>query len=511
MPRGFLVKRHTKHHHPVSYRVALLSDDDRSEDRSDSGSDHGDSRGKVAWSPELSRPTKVEWDTQEDGRRHVEWSPELARPSKAMWMPDLCRPDKPVWSPELSHSVSTPIRVPMYRSSESVAVSDRDSPFSAESRSPMSTASSSPLPLSIHPYFTAGSPLLYINGFDKLSVHSPGNTPNRAPTPGSVGSSSPSMSSPSKRRLIGETKTRIQKKSRAARKLNFDEETSSPVSGTIIKKLDKAQDGIMLEKCADIDSSLNVVVITPEAKAELAKIENKIGDYVCQLCKEKYDDAFHLAQHRCSRIVYIEYRCPECEKVFNCPANLASHRRWHKPKPEPQANNDDGKSTNSPVTANEANSFPNNREQSEQNNKSQTANLSAGRNSDGEFSCDTCGKKFKRQAYLRKHVLAHSDSSRQQQCQHCGQLFSNTGDKLRHIMDFHPGTTVVHNHRCIVCGCGFGTRVELDKHARAHVSEAFPCKYCDGTFFTSPGLTRHINKCHPTESRQVILLQMPTI
>ena len=24
-------------------------------------------------------------------------------------------------------------------------------------------------------------------------------------------------------------------------------------------------------------------------------------------------------------------RCVECEKVFNCPANLASHKRWHRP------------------------------------------------------------------------------------------------------------------------------------------------------------------------------------
>jgi hypothetical protein len=41
-----------------------------------------------------------------------------------------------------------------------------------------------------------------------------------------------------------------------------------------------------------------VVEVTEEAKQELAKIDNKIGDYICCLCKEVFSDAFALAQHR---------------------------------------------------------------------------------------------------------------------------------------------------------------------------------------------------------------------
>ncbi len=263
---------------------------------------------------------------------------------------------------------------------------------------------------------------------------------------------------------------------------------------------------------------------TPEARAELEKIENKIGDFICQLCKEFYTDAFTLASHRCSRIVHVEYRCPECDKVFNCPANLASHRRWHKPRP----NGPNTKSTANSTAKSVVNDGRNglvpgmtllDRQTPSPNNAQVKSEEAA------QYECVHCGKKFKRQAYLRKHMANHGPPTaggagvptvggaagvphtggvagippaRSAPMPIPGATILNGG--ARHVMPPQlPSLPPSHTTALPL----------LSPVSDAGQSELYECKYCSSTFYSSPGLTRHINKCHPSENRQVILLQMP--
>lgn len=199
-------------------------------------------------------------------------------------------------------------------------------------------------------------------------------------------------------------------KNKATRKLKFDEETSSPVSGTIIRPLEDVTDGSVQYSNGDIDPKYNIVEITEETKAELAAIKNVIGDYICKLCRIKFDDAFGLARHRCACIVLLEYRCPECGKQFNCPANLASHRRWHKPKKEgggaqQKKENRNTINTTATTTTTKATTTITTATTTTLRNvktlpEKSTENLT--------YACVDCGKKFKRQAYLRKHQLTHA-------------------------------------------------------------------------------------------------------
>lgn len=227
-----------------------------------------------------------------------------------------------------------------------------------------------------------------LDGFAKLFVvpsynnnnvnhHSLTTSPSSSSVPPSAAATSASTSHPTMK------SDRRQLKSRRQCSSSMNEDFTSPVSGTIIRQL--RDDEELVVRKGDIDPAFNVVEITEEAKQALASIDNQIGPYLCQLCRTLYDDAFQLAQHRCSRIVHIEYKCSECEKVFNCPANLASHKRWHKPRPLNVAKKSKVENSSSGVDNN-----------SQENN-------SLASSASHRHVCKSCGKLFRKESYLRKH------------------------------------------------------------------------------------------------------------
>ncbi|XP_018550655.1 insulinoma-associated protein 2 [Lates calcarifer] len=398
------------------------------------------------------------------------------------------------------------------------------------------------------------------------------------------------------------------KKPKVNRKLNFEDEvTTSPVLGLRIKKE------------------------SPELRRQREKSSastgnQPLGEFICQLCKEEYPDPFSLAQHKCSRIVRVEYRCPECDKVFSCPANLASHRRWHKPRP---VNNQGGETpTSKSQPLKEARGLIQHERQpvemegkenellrintnqhhraldSSRIRREPSLLLVHGRSRDSDslapphydssphyrnpgescldlqqqvraadsppssllllndnpderadlpqqqpsslshppvpfvqslpeeevYECRYCGKKFRRQAYLKKHLAAHDMTARASPPPPSyGQSRENSAGSQSQVFLCHlcgarfPSVEIRDKHRLwhamrdeLLAGTlGGGLRPDVFHAHREETGageceqqQIFTCKHCPSTFFSSPGLTRHINKSHPTENRQVMLLQM---
>jgi len=251
-------------------------------------------------------------------------------------------------------------------------------------------------------------------------------------------------------------------------------------------------------------------------------------------------------------------------QVFSCPANLASHRRWHKPATGASSHAGGAPAAKKPAKPPPTTKLPaataannnNNNVGDNDDDSLQRASLSPlsddddiavdlsasepaaavsvaapdSRNGDPQaaeprpYECPSCGKTFRRRSYLRKHAATV----------HHGRVSPPpaTGQSVPEQPAKSP--VVAGSPDCFYCPDGFraaqlergsgghvivaghGIRrlirqregvVEMEQRA-ADPSASYLCKYCPDSFASLSTLTGHVTANHSLDARQVAVMTM---
>ncbi|XP_006860695.1 PREDICTED: transcription factor Ovo-like 2 [Chrysochloris asiatica] len=119
-------------------------------------------------------------------------------------------------------------------------------------------------------------------------------------------------------------------------------------------------------------------------------------------------------------------------------------------------------------------------------------------------SCDICGKGFRLQRMLNRHLKSHNQVKRHQ-CTFCGKGFNDTFDLKRHNRT-HTG---IRPYKCDVCSKAFTQRCSLESHLKKihgvqqqyaykqRRDKLYVCEDCGYTGPTQEDLYLHVNNAHP--------------
>ncbi|PSN46801.1 hypothetical protein C0J52_11188 [Blattella germanica] len=105
------------------------------------------------------------------------------------------------------------------------------------------------------------------------------------------------------------------------------------------------------------------------------------------------------------------------------------------------------------------------------------------------IACDVCGKCFKHNRALKKHLLIHK-YDRIFECEICSKPFPSKANLKRH-MAVH---TSDHPFQCKICSKSFSFKFSLNKHMNTHNGSRvqFQCEFCKKFFSEERYLKRHV-------------------
>lgn len=113
-----------------------------------------------------------------------------------------------------------------------------------------------------------------------------------------------------------------------------------------------------------------------------------------------------------------------------------------------------------------------------------------------------CTKKFRREQNLKMHVKSVHDrkeSDREFVCETCGRKYLTQGLLNRHVKERH-----IKPYACHLCPKTFSTVFTVNEHLRAaHTNEKFKCKWCPSEFSWLCKLKFHAKKKHPEQAHLI--------
>ncbi|XP_067420791.1 transcription factor Ovo-like 2 isoform X1 [Emydura macquarii macquarii] len=122
-------------------------------------------------------------------------------------------------------------------------------------------------------------------------------------------------------------------------------------------------------------------------------------------------------------------------------------------------------------------------------------------------NCELCGKGFRLQRMLNRHVKCHNQVKRHL-CTFCGKGFNDTFDLKRHVRT-HTG---IRPYKCEICNKAFTQRCSLESHLKKihgvqqqyaykqRRDKLYVCEDCGYTGPTQEDLYLHVSNAHPASA-----------
>ena len=121
--------------------------------------------------------------------------------------------------------------------------------------------------------------------------------------------------------------------------------------------------------------------------------------------------------------------------------------------------------------------------------------LYGGNESEKEFNCKKCSKRFSSVHGLQSHFKINHEKRLAKKCAQCNIMFDNPTLQRAHYKEVHPRKIM--ENKCTSCDKCFSNPKTLIKHKEAvHEGVVSKCKFCDKTFSFPENMRRHMRQVH---------------